>query len=460
MAEVMAENEIEKFREQNPYVEVESRGGTFFVPPEAEGEAGGIIDASEAAGLQKTTTGDMPTPKASGLKTLESFLEEAQSIDEASPIAKGNYNVVKQVIIVTDDWTDPGHCWPTGDLKPRRPVPHVRVSKLLGGVKKQGQYYVHAGALNDWPSMQGLVLASIRVDKDMSKQAIWTAKSQKELPSAEAIKKALGGSETGVAHFLAPSWTTVGWEPESPGFVFWFSEQFAEPRMPVGNDLIKVFQEDPTEIRDAHVTDVHYYVHRYPVEKSRETERDRNEWHCFVMLEWQHKKFVTVVESAFFCGVAGFGGKSNWCADKLTAEPAFLKVAHPQQIQPWDTTKSEYRIWDVPVTSQGAFDEYLHKFSEKGGLPQREQRFLMPKLYMSKPKRIRSLRMVDVACYVLNYSQRCPTYNVPYSNCMTFTTDLFAFFTAMREVSTYHPGLRPFYRQHILSFMYVPSVPS
>ena len=39
-------------------------------------------------------------------------------------------------------------------------------------------------------------------------------------------------------------------------------------------------------------------------------------YHSAILLEWIHGKYCTIFELAFFHGVGGYGGRSNWHEDR------------------------------------------------------------------------------------------------------------------------------------------------
>jgi len=48
-----------------------------------------------------------------------------------------------------------------------------------------------------------------------------------------------------------------------------------------------------------------------------ENPKERFTYHSAILLEWDHKKYVTVVELALLNGLSGYSGKRNWYDDKV-----------------------------------------------------------------------------------------------------------------------------------------------
>eukprot|EP00439_Symbiodinium_sp_Y106_P084811 s558_g26.t1 len=311
--------------------------------------------------------------------------------------------VVWHAKVFTDDYIHPRDCLPSGDVKPRRPMPVIRQSELLSQLQKVGDTWILPGPLNGWPSLVNLQLRSI------------TQKQRGLLPMTAAVKRIwVEGDELPKklpercrATFLAPSWMKKGWSKDSAGFVWWFTPRcICSPgACHFGERLVSTLLTGPH--KDAETVQVHAIAHRYPVDS--ETLRDLQTWHVAVALEWSHGQFSTLVELAWLNGIGGYGGKSNWVADKL--EPV----------------RSEIRMIDMPITSKEQLEQYLRRYSEDGGLPRNEWRFKAPRIYASSEVRLRLRSPAHIAGYLLNYISRVAEYDTLRKNCQTFATDFFAF---------------------------------
>jgi len=278
---------------------------------------------------------------------------------------------------------------------------------------------------------------------------IWNATDGKPLPDPANIKK---GTR---ATFVCPNWASLGWAPDSPGFVWWFSAQHAEaPRCLIGEKMLETLRADPANISSARATTVHAFAHRYPVEK--ETMRDLQTWHTGILLEWSHGLYVTLIELAWLNGCGGYGGKSNWCEDKLASKTMISLAMADTMVCPWDMTRAEIRVIDMPLRSKDEFLAYLLKYSNHDGLDLKHQRFVDPEIYKSGPVRLRNCTPVDLAGYMLNFVSRASAYVELTANCQTFTADMYAFLAGASGSVPYGALIRAQYQQRSKSFLYLP----
>lgn len=441
---------------ESPYIHLLKRGN-FYPPP----EAGPLKDEDppsdgEMAGEGSTEASD------SGLESLQSFLDldkdPPKNLDLPSDVStwylkRASFTpaVVWHVNIFPDDYNDKRHTDASGKLKARRGVPHMKVSELLNGLtKKKEKKWVFEESINGWPALKGFTLASITYLQPgivgvRGVKRLWDAIDDKPLPEASAVPSRAR------ATFLAPRWTSVGWAPESPGFVWWYSAQHGNPRYIFGEGMLEVLDKDPIT-RDASITMVHTFAHRYPVQSA--TPWDIINVHTGLMVEWSHGLYTTIVELAWRNGVAGYGGKSNWCEDKLEANTVLMQCLPEGVILPWNDVRTEIRTTDLPFKNLAEFKAYLHKYSEKSGLPLAQQRFIEPEVYQSGQIGLRECSEKELAKYCLNYISRMPNYDPKWCNCQSFAADGFAFLTGTRNVKPFGTLMSTAYTQHHLSFMY------
>ena len=83
------------------------------------------------------------------------------------------------------------------------------------------------------------------------------------------------------------------------------------------------------------------------------------QWHCAVVLEWEGRDGLTLVELAWLGGLGGYGGKSNWYADKDAKRTALFSALPGELKLPWRSNLSEIRFLDIAARN---IDEF------KGGL--------------------------------------------------------------------------------------------
>lgn len=460
------------FHDSNPYVPMVTRG-SLYLPPEARlkfGEKG--ADEPETPKPDSSDDEDeVVAQKSAAMEDVAGMDEDLRTFRVAASgtklgeVSRGwVYSVPWHVKIVADNFDDPKHVLPDGKLKPRRPMPHLRATELLQGLKFAEGRYFFSGVINEWPALQGVMLASITRAKKgwlgMGQQIerLWTAqegKNGKQLPLLSELNKHCR------ATFLAPKWSTIGWAPKSPGFAYWFSQQHDEkPRILFGEKMLETLEDDTVTTRTAYVTRVHNYVHRYPVAK--ETARDRITFHALTVVEWSHSQFVTLLELAWLNGLGGYGGKSNWVEDKLDPNCSLwvaMNKMGPGMVQPWIDSMSEVRLFDMPFKTMAGFESYLDKYQHSAGnpVPLPEQRFFKWEKTHSGTCKLRNCTPEVLASYQLNYVRRVWGYQEIYLNCQTFNTDLYAFLTGERNVGPYGAIVKPVYKQHQLSFLFMPA---
>jgi hypothetical protein len=422
-----SEEAFKDFERENPYAVGGSYSGTTFPPPEAGFSKG------NSRGLPET-----PLP------------ELDESVRSLATTSRG---VTWHAKVMTDDYCDPRHCLPSGELKPKRGIPHIKATELLGRLRKVGGRWILSGTLNGWPALENLELRSLTCAVDgvvtTAIERLWDAGSGKALPLPAEVPKRTR------ATFVAPTWTTDGWSTESPGFVWCFSnERSDEPTVMFGCQMVERLKVGLHA--SAKATMVHHFAHRYPGENP--TFREEQTWHAGILLEWSHGLFTTEIELAFLNAVGGYGGKANWCEDKLAVGTTKLYAAMPASMkQPWDESRAEIRMYDMPIKSKEEFEGYLLKYSERGDMPLSDQRFLMPEVNKSSGVRLMNRSQADIAGYLLNYSHRCKTYELLTSNCQTFAADFYSFLAGEGGFVPYAALIRAQYKQRVHSFLYEPN---
>jgi len=362
------------------------------------------------------------------------------------------------VKIVTDEMTI---------VKPRRPMPTIKVSDLYANLKCINGKWIFRkeGGLNEWPALVELELKSLTctgggvrglMAKAMMQKAVkrlWSAGNTAEapdLPPKENLPKSTR------ATFVAPRGTSIGWAADSPGFVWWYSMHTSAMQLRYGEKMIESLQQGDNA--SAYATKAHAFAHRYPVEK--ETLRDKNIYHAAILIEWSHGMYTTLCELAFLNGCSGYNGRSNWCLDKLET-PTQLDVAMPASMKaPWDCSKSEIRMYDMPFKNQEDLRLYLSEWSAGGGHTKQETRFVEPAIYESGDVRLRLCTPAQLAGFMINYIHRASQYieweTTGASNCQTFAADLFSFLTGNKESKPYGKIIKAVYNRRTFSFLYRP----
>ena len=260
-----------------------------------------------------------------------------------------------------------------------------------------------------------------------------------------------------------PNWSSQGWSATSPGAVFWAALERAQgPKMVYGDDMVRAIEQDvQAGAADAeapsspmswgrmksHIlngmpnrrnllrtmpqaTNAHMIAHRYTVEY--ESTKDMLTWHAFVLMEWDHGLYTTVFELAWWNGLSGYGGKSNFVRDR-DSNPVLYQVMPPEMKAPWNSNLAEVRVIDVPYKNVDEFEAFLIEYSEKGALPLEKQRFRFPEVAASAKVRLTNRSQADIFRYVLNYMKRETRYSEQARNCQTFAADFFGFLAGKAE---------------------------
>jgi len=391
------------------------------------------------------------------------------------------------------------------EIKPRRgPLPAVFVSDFMKSIvmihspnpQNKGAMkprWVFSGVLNGWPGLHTLELISITCrtadkisnllenDKTnlLRKQMLryrlvrlWHTDNEgaQNIPPHIHSSVLQGSTEVRVT-LRAPAYSSVGYQKGNPGYLFWFeacrtegghskSNKIQEPtvglRMLFGKRMIETMErESSLGIGDglSKCTNVHYISHRYATGEKREQVRDKLTYHTVILLEWDHERYVTIVELALLYGLGGYAGKSNWYEDKLDPLPKLYEAFDPCMIVPWQTQFSETRCFDLPHSKNFAeFKNYMNKYTGPN------LRFLDPQYTYSNPCRLTFRTKQHIAQYLYNYVRRNPTYSELNRNCQTFTADFYGFMAGKKDVLPYHPLNRVDYQNRAHTFLYDPDL--
>lgn len=195
---------------------------------------------------------------------------------------------------------------------------------------------------------------------------------------------------------------------------------------------------------DTTCTNVHMISHRYFV--PNETAKDKLTYHTLVLLEWEHGKYTTIVEGAWLNGVGGYKGKCNWYDDKNEPTTALYRALPSEMIQPWNSSASEIRVYDVAARNLDEFKEYIEKYNGS--------RFSDPHYTFSHPARLSFCSKANIAQYLLNYIGRDGNYSEITRNCQTLAADLCSFLAGKKGVVPFHPINRFEYHNRSHLFLY------
>jgi len=352
---------------------------------------------------------------------------------------------------------------PGGKIKACRGMPMINVSEFLAGLENANGRWLFRGPLNGWAGLVNLELKSLTKKVSslggISVKRMWNACSGNALPDKSVFGKSVR------ATFEAPAWTQSGYVDGSKGFMWWFTpvslqgllhegKKLAKPGILCGEQSITEMEKVGGSCAEARAVWCHAFAHRYPVEK--ETLSDRQTYHTGVLVEWDHGRFMTVVELAYLYGCSGYKGRSNWCEDKLKT-PTELFQAMPDGMKvPYDTSRAEIRAYDVPLNSREKFEEYLARYSPSGQCPASEQRFWDPKVYASSAVKLRLSSRTHLAGYLLNYVGHCSVYDKFTANCQTFAADLYGFLSGDGAAKPFGMIVKARYSPKTHLFLYAP----
>jgi len=241
----------------------------------------------------------------------------------------------------------------------------------------------------------------------------------------------------------APHWSAHGWSRSSPGFAFWVEGQQVEsvsncnnpPDLTVtyGTNLLSRFKcKDDDD--DPRSTRVHMISHRYATGGSRtETPKEKLTYHSIVLIEWDHRRYCSVVEIAYLNGLGGYRCKSNWYADRDARDPSLYAAYPPEMVMPWKETMSEIRVHDVPYQDLDSFLVFMKEYEGH------RRRFVDISVNFSHVVRLTYRSRRNIATYLLNYIRRDETYSEMKRNCQTFAADLCGFLAGKKDVQPFHP---------------------
>ena len=225
---------------------------------------------------------------------------------------------------------------------------------------------------------------------------IWDGRAEGQSPS-----ETMSVSAPLTAVFRGPDWTAEGWSPNSPGFFFWFARRAdGSPAVRHGEATLEGDEAGDLPGWGAEAVRCHHFAHRYA--KQKETFKDKLVYHGAVLLEWKHGQHCTVVELAWYNGLGGYDGKSNWLPEKDVSPTPLFQAMGDEMKGPWNVNRSEIRAIDIPVKSADEFKAYLAQHTD---------RFIDPHVKESKEVCVPERGQKDIARYLLNYIKRNPSYN-------------------------------------------------
>jgi len=375
--------------------------------------------------------------------------------DAAAALPPGAGGLIWRAYLVGESWMDVDHCNPNGTIKPRRPILPVRAQDFFSScVQTADGRWLFTGILNGWPGLSCVELLLIE-HRDLNKRSrivhSW-AKDDPKWGEPFLPPKVLCA---GATLRMAP-WSAFGWSKDSPGFVWWFfahqSSHGRRPQFVFGEKIIEALQDDASIGQEmAQAVHAHIFTHRYALGQGRrETRQDRMTYHAAVLLEWNHGRYMTVIELGPLNGIAARSGRSNWYHDKFQEQTALGSVMPPCMIMPWKTDLAEIRCSDVEARS---FTEFQHYVSAYIGP---SKRFVDPHFQHSGPVRLCNRSQLDIARYLLNYLAHDQRFDICSRSCQSFAADFYSLLSGEVGTQPFHPSLRKGYVQNKEWFLYTP----
>jgi hypothetical protein len=190
--------------------------------------------------------------------------------EAAKLVPPGEDGLVRYALVLPDNYFSNGKLMSglnkrdfdpkSGSIKPRRPSLPITMTELLTSLTKvhgeDGNRYIFNGVLNGWPSLRHFEL--IEIDKKRSLGPLhppdyfhtihhtWKRYWRADKEGKEGISPAIRDrSKVYRAKLRGPPWTSIGWSPDSPGFLFWFEAHRSEgPRIVYGTNAVKEVGDD------------------------------------------------------------------------------------------------------------------------------------------------------------------------------------------------------------------------
>lgn len=232
-----------------------------------------ILQESLDAGTADTTA-EPSTEESSSIATSQtvtsSYGKPLSPEEAAKAVPPGDEGLIRYALVLPDNFSTNGKILSglnqrdfdlgTGSIKPRRPSLPITMSELMTSLTKidgeDGPRYIFNGVLNGWPSLRQFEL--IEIDKKRSLGPLtppdyfhtlkhtWARYWRSDKEGKERISPAIRDrSRVYRAKLRGAPWTSLGWSPESPGFLFWYEAQRPEgPRVVYGTNTVKEVGND------------------------------------------------------------------------------------------------------------------------------------------------------------------------------------------------------------------------
>lgn len=297
-----------------------------------------------------------------------------------------------------------------------------------------------SGVLNGWDGLTSLEL--VRLTDGKQKQ-LWSSTSQ---GPPEFPKSGLKGSAV-TALLRRPDYTANGYTKDVEGYLWWADarKDGTVERFTFGDKALEQMQNEND--KGSKAVRVHHFGHRWGRKGKRETFMQRIEYHTGILVEWDHGEYVTLVEKTWLNGMGGAKGHSQWLEDTFKDEtPSLFTSLAPTMRVPFTVTRSEIRLFDLPMKSVAEFKAFMAKHT---GL---NNRIVAPMVRYSSGVKA-DIDREELLQSLLTYTKNQPLFKNPGvtgagSNCQTLSTDLFGYLTVQKKALTFSLAFRPIYSPH------------
>lgn len=219
---------------------------------------------------------DVETPSSHDMLTcgslkVDSIYGSPLSPNEASEaVPPGSDGLVRHALVIPDNFCSNRKLvgglnkrdfdLERGTIKPRRASLPVTQTQLLSSLTRvegpDGKpRWIFNGVLNGWPSLRNFELISLEKKRTLGPltppdymnsirhtwKGFWDVGKEGLAGTSPAIKD---NSKIYRATLRAASWSSIGWSPDSPGFVFWYEAQRPVPRVTYGTRTIQDVGDD------------------------------------------------------------------------------------------------------------------------------------------------------------------------------------------------------------------------
>jgi hypothetical protein len=245
------------------------------------------LDLGELRILSSTLAEDIPdTPSSSKAKNIDSNppKDSIHNIEpsyghplppeEASKVVpRGKDGLIRYAIIIPDNFCSNGKLMiglnkrdfdiERGTIKTKRPSLPMTITELLSSLTKvdgegeEGSRYIFCGCLNGWPSLLHFELIKLEKKRYLGPLQppeyfmetigqTWSSYWKAEKEGREGTPPIINDkNKIYRAKLRGAPWTSIGWSPKNPGFVFWFEMQHPlGPRVVYGADAVNEIGDD------------------------------------------------------------------------------------------------------------------------------------------------------------------------------------------------------------------------